>query len=490
MGVLAMKQELRDIIVVIPGILGSVLEKDGVELWGPSLGAIRRGLFTAGLAEHLTLPEERLDGEDMPGGVAATRLIGLPRVLAGLAKTDGYDALRQMIAASFNTVPVTLTQPVGNYIEFPYDWRRDNRHAARRLQEVIERALREWRNYSGIEGARAVIIAHSMGGLVGRYYAEVLGGWRDCRALITLATPHRGAAKAVNFLANGPGWPLRWLADIGRTFPSIYQLLPIYEMLDVQGALRRVAETTDLPGIDPAMARSAFLFHREIESAVGRNRQDAGYHERFRTIPVVGTNQPTIQSSALVGGRIAASEGLPRGIDPLFGGGDGTVPRLSATPIELSGDAREYFLPECHAMIQGNRHLLDSLRELLLHLQSRGLEAIRGPATLGGARGAAAISIRVGDLYAAGEPVVIRADVRDADEAHRSLEGVVTSVDPAGMTWHGPLIDTGDGQAWTVGALPEGVYRVEVRPVRGGPLAPAAVHDVFEVTPTQGLEPS
>jgi hypothetical protein len=116
------------------------------------------------------------------------------------------------------------------------------------------------------------------------------------------------------------------------------------------------------------MARSAFLFHREIEEAVGRNRQDAAYHERFKTIPVVGTNQPTIQSSALIEGQISVSEELPRGVDPFYGGGDGTVPRLSATPIELSGDAREYFLPECHGMLQRNSHLLDSLRELLLHL--------------------------------------------------------------------------------------------------------------------------
>jgi triacylglycerol esterase/lipase EstA (alpha/beta hydrolase family) len=42
-----------------------------------------------------------------------------------------------------------------------------------------------------------------MGGLISRYYLEVLEGWRDCRALVTFGTPYRGAVDAVNYLANG-----------------------------------------------------------------------------------------------------------------------------------------------------------------------------------------------------------------------------------------------------------------------------------------------
>jgi hypothetical protein len=35
-----------------------------------------------------------------------------------------------------------------------------------------------------------------MGGLVARYYLEVLGGWEKCRALFTFGTPHRGSLNA------------------------------------------------------------------------------------------------------------------------------------------------------------------------------------------------------------------------------------------------------------------------------------------------------
>jgi triacylglycerol esterase/lipase EstA (alpha/beta hydrolase family) len=49
--------------------------------------------------------------------------------------------------------------------------------------------------------ARVVLICHSMGGLVARHYLEVLGGYKDAKALITFGTPHRGSIDALAYLA-------------------------------------------------------------------------------------------------------------------------------------------------------------------------------------------------------------------------------------------------------------------------------------------------
>src|SRR5690606_41822734 len=68
------------------------------------------------------------------------------------------------------------------------------------LKEVVERKLGLWRKRPGMSKARAILIAHSMGGLVARYYLEVLGGWDSCRALITFGTPHRGSLNALDSL--------------------------------------------------------------------------------------------------------------------------------------------------------------------------------------------------------------------------------------------------------------------------------------------------
>ena len=91
-----------------------------------------------------------------------------------------------------------------NFFEFPYDWRRDNRVAARKLARLIETKLPIWRKESGAANAKVILIAHSMGGLIGRYYAaRAMEGWTSCRALISFGSPYRGAPKALDFLANG-----------------------------------------------------------------------------------------------------------------------------------------------------------------------------------------------------------------------------------------------------------------------------------------------
>jgi hypothetical protein len=82
-----------------------------------------------------------------------------------------------------------------------------------------------------------------MGGLVSRYFLEVLGGWQDTRALITFGTPYRGSLNALDTLSNGirkGPLPLGHLTEFCRKCTSIYQLLPIYPAYDGgNGALAR-----------------------------------------------------------------------------------------------------------------------------------------------------------------------------------------------------------------------------------------------------------
>ena len=52
------------------------------------------------------------------------------------------------------------------------------------------------------------IVAHSMGGLVSRYYLQELGGHRHCQTFVTLATPHHGT-KAAYFYPGKGAWQMR-----------------------------------------------------------------------------------------------------------------------------------------------------------------------------------------------------------------------------------------------------------------------------------------
>jgi triacylglycerol lipase len=52
------------------------------------------------------------------------------------------------------------------------------------------------------------IVAHSMGGLISRYYLQELGGHEHCHSLITLATPHHGTTAAYLYPGKG-AWQMR-----------------------------------------------------------------------------------------------------------------------------------------------------------------------------------------------------------------------------------------------------------------------------------------
>src|SRR5262249_44346380 len=159
-------------------------------------------------------------------GVLAVALVSVPQVVADLIKTDGYDLLRERLFEAFQLRHAGTNDGPPNYLEFPYDWRRDLRAAAHRLHRVVAERLARLREDSGNQGAKVLFICHSMGGLVARYHLEVLGGWETCRALITLGTPHRGAVTALNFLARGYQALGVDMTAVLRSCTSVYQLLP------------------------------------------------------------------------------------------------------------------------------------------------------------------------------------------------------------------------------------------------------------------------
>lgn len=77
----------------------------------------------------------------------------------------------------------------------PCDARSGIETLAQQLQNEIE-------NNWG-KDAKFHIVAHSMGGLVSRYYLQELGGHEHCHTLITLATPHHGTKAAYLYPGKG-----------------------------------------------------------------------------------------------------------------------------------------------------------------------------------------------------------------------------------------------------------------------------------------------
>ena len=125
-----------------------------------------------------------------------------------------------------------------NYYLFYYDWREDNAATAARLADFIDQIRVDYAE----PDLKVDIVAHSMGGLITRYYVRygrqdvlddndfpvnMYGGER-VRRVILLGTPNLGSLKILNIFIEGlkVGGADKIYTETLATMPSLYQLLP------------------------------------------------------------------------------------------------------------------------------------------------------------------------------------------------------------------------------------------------------------------------
>lgn len=435
---------MRDVVICLPGITGSVLKKDGKDVWNVSGGAVINALKTLGRnLQDIKLEDDPPDVDDLGDGITAPEVIRDVHLIPGFWKIDGYTKMLRHIEETFD---VTRGK---NLFEFPYDWRRDNRVSARKLQREGRQWLDAWRSSSGATDAKLVLVGHSMGGLISRYFLECLDGWRDTRTLVTFATPYRGSVNSLDTLVNGKKMAFFDLTELARSLTAIYQLLPTYPCYDGGDGQLAYVDEVDLPHLDRAKVKAALDFHREIRAAVESHLEDDEYVEGGYSLGrIVGIKQPTNQSAVRDGDRVKLLKTIA-GEDP---GGDGTVPRPSATPLEYVDDKGAAFSAEKHASLQNDDHALLQLTGVLT---GSAIDWSR----FRGAVPTIDLSLEVDDLYSAAEPIVVRA-LPDEDPADE-LVAVAVDVESGERRAQVRLARRDDG--WygvELGPLPEGVYRV------------------------------
>lgn len=450
---------MRDVIVCLPGIMGSVLRKDGRDVWNVSGGALINGLKTLGRSlDALKLEDDPPDVDDLGDGITAPAVIRDVHLIPGFWKIDGYTKMVSYIEETFD---VTWGQ---NLFEFPYDWRRDNRVAARRLQRLGGEWLQRWRASSGAGDAKLVLVGHSMGGLISRYFLECLDGWRDTRTLVTFGTPYRGSVNALDTLVNGKKIAFFDLTEVARSLTAIYQLLPTYPCYDAGDGHPAHVDAVVIPHLEREKVKAALDFHREIRTAVEAHLGDDAYAQgRYRLGRVVGIKQPTNQSAVVDGNRVRLLRTLA-GEDP---GGDGTVPRPSATPLEYEDDQGAAFSAERHASLQNDDHVLLQLTGVLTG-STIDWSQYRDAVPM------VDVSLDVDDLYGVGDPIPVRARP-DRPPADGPLVAVAVDVETGEERARRTLAPGDDG--WhdaELGPLAEGVYRVTV-------LGPGTVEPVTDL---------
>ena len=269
-----------------------------------------------------------------------------------------------------------------------------------------------------------------------------------------------------------------------RSCTSIYQLLPTYPVVRVDGGSTvSAASLKGLAGLDPARASEARQFHQNIDDAIAIHQDVEPYRSQLTVWPVIGIDQPTLQSATLTAGNLTASSDLPAEVDALLRFGDGTVPLAAAVPLEKSRSFVMPFHAELHGSLQNNIRILGSLKEWLRQSQVEGLEKLKGirvDQQLTEER--PAIRLAVEDLYREGEPLVIEAQVQ-ASEAPDRLSASVYSIGREAQPIEKAFAPSGDRWILELEGLPEGCYRIRVRCAgRSMDFPPAPVSDVFSVS--------
>ncbi|WP_413431693.1 esterase/lipase family protein [Crateriforma spongiae] len=247
-------------VIVIPGVLGTRLidqETDQV-VWGryDRIHLLKTRVSNPSALALPMVPGQRLDelkDDVVPDGTLAylqVKVLGVPvelQAYQGILATLAVGGYRDPRA------PMKFRSPYGDdhfsCFQFDYDWRRDVSENAERLDQFIhakrQELQAEYRKRYGQERSdlKFDIVAHSLGGLLTRYYLRYGGqriqpdqapaltweGASNVRKAILVGIPNSGSTFAVEDLVNGHQlsrfFPYYPPAVLG-TMPSVYQLLP------------------------------------------------------------------------------------------------------------------------------------------------------------------------------------------------------------------------------------------------------------------------
>lgn len=393
----------QHLLVVVPGIGGSVLAQPGRSddvVWDAGKCNIA----------DLVLRPDRMSLDETPN----LKPIGLTRStkFLGFTVVPGYERLLKQLE-SFGRVDrrgdPQHPLPDADVVAVPYDFRRNIREAAERLDAVVHAHLVDLSQAE--RASRVIVVAHSMGGLVARVWLGLLERWPWCRALITLGTPHRGAPKALDLLVNGVrllGCELSRPTQLLRGWPSMVQLVPRYRAIMNVGTAAALYPH-ELPIEDLAeSARVAFDLHEEIE----RSWQSMPRHGP-EMVPCIGWCHKTPDAAFWDGVHLRVTKTQPYWLD-LVGWqrdfGDGTVPAVSALPIEMDNHIGSPIrLLDRHIPMACSPQIIKLLNDY---------ESRRPPRQVRGEEDSEhrpAIGLDLDELHAAGEPIPLDVTLREVD---------------------------------------------------------------------------
>lgn len=219
-------------VILIPGAFGTRLRDrvSGEEIWP---GSWWRILFSS--YPELALEFDPQTNRPLPSGLE-------PAGIAEQAlRRDFYRPILQTLTQFGGYVRTQPGTPARKgerrYYVLSYDWRQDTLRSVQELDRLIEAVRRDYAD----PALRVNLVAHSMGGLIARYYLRFgtrdvldgephpvsMDGAPQVRNLVLLGTPNGGSVSSLHAFIGGEKVGLRRIAPRTlATFPSGYQLFP------------------------------------------------------------------------------------------------------------------------------------------------------------------------------------------------------------------------------------------------------------------------
>lgn len=150
------------------------------------------------------------------------------------------ELMKKLVAEAPGVAPLTYDEVALSYkYQFPvhavgYNWLQSNVKSAQRLRDRIEQFMEHYRSEFGYMCNKVILVTHSMGGLVARYYSEEMGGHPNVLGVVHGVMPATGAAmayKRVKAGTEGIAGPVLGsnAAEVTAVFaqaPGALQLLP------------------------------------------------------------------------------------------------------------------------------------------------------------------------------------------------------------------------------------------------------------------------
>lgn len=328
---------LRPLVVLIPGIGGSVLADAGgrtVYDVNVSKGAAR-AFDPAVLAIDNELHAMRLISSY---GIAFKQLVtGYENLWSALVQRLGLSQVDTAVAGE------RLIRPNASLLAFPYDFRQSVAHTA----ELLDRELRR-----RAQGRPVVLVGHSMGGLVAAWWWAFLSDGIEVKEILTLGTPYRGAAKALDVLVNQlsfSGLRLSGITEVIRGWNSVFDLLPHCQVVEKGTGhcypYELLSAVTSVVPDFAARARKAYAANKELHKRL----EERASREGNPLTLYYSQGHATLSRTVLKSGALTVLKEPPSWLPREWDSGDGTVPMFSAIPHFLEGSARAWRrLPQKH----------------------------------------------------------------------------------------------------------------------------------------------